>query len=1025
MVASDKRADPSMDSSSHDPDSSSKKILDQREDELSEEDQVLKEKLDLLVTRAMDPDQSIQKFALETIRTEIRTATSSMTSVPKPLKFLRPHFQTLKDYYAHSMAEGTNRVFLADILSVLAMTMGDTTQCESLRFKLRGTSEPPHHWGHEYVRHLAGEIAQEYATVSDLKDMCDEDPIVSRPSGTQYLLRATLSEISKLVGDIVPFLISSNAEPEAVDLLMEVDSLPQLLTHTDAHNYSRVCLYLKACADYVVEQEDIDQLLKIAADIYVKVCKYPEALQVALRKNDLEMIHTIYASSDADSTIRLQMAFDLARAGILLDEDIESDENLRGVMSNRKLSAQYLALGKDLDVLEPKTPEDIFKTHLLDSRSSAASNIDSARANLAKTFVNAFVNMGFGSDKLMSDNETNWIYRNKEHGMMSAAASVGMISLWDVDSGLDDVDKYQWAEQEYVRAGAMLGMGLVFANVRHEVEPVLGLLQDHVTSDSISVRIGAISGLGIAYAGTQKEDLKEILLPILVDGEVSADVVSLAALSLGLTFIGSADEGLSMALLEAMADRKATGDTTREPLVQILLPLAFGFLFLGRQDNVEAVEQSIDAMVGNNSLMGRVASTTLLACAHCGSGHVVYVQKFLGMCGEHPSHQSEDVSSGSSGLTESSTAQQSTSTGAENRSNVTERAENGLGVGDSDAASSGASRTDSNSNLGQNSGNTSNENLRSLGDDSKRIATAEQAVAVLGLALISMGEELGADMSIRTFGHLLQYGDPVIRRVVPLAIGLLSVSDPKLTLMDILSKFTHDSDLEVAQAAIIGLGLIGAGTNNSRIAGILRQLSVYYSKEPSCLFLVRISQGLLHAGKGLVSMNPYYADRFLQSKTAIGGLLTMLFCCLDLKSTILGKYHFLLYYLGLAARPRMIYSVDETVEFKATSVRVGQAVDTVGQAGRPKSITGFQTHTTPVLLATGERAEMATEEYSTVAAALEGVIVVERNPNWDEESGLTEAVAQMGKPFGERDQRLDVPSKEGDSKENNDANNRT
>ena len=43
-------------------------------------------------------------------------------------------------------------------------------------------------------------------------------------------------------------------------------------------------------------------------------------------------------------------------------------------------------------------------------------------------------------------------------------------------------------------------------------------------------------------------------------------------------------------------------------------------------------------------------------------------------------------------------------------------------------------------------------------------------------------------------------------------------------------------------------------------------------------------------------------------------------------------------------------------------VRVGQAVDVVAQAGKPKTITGFQTHTTPVLLAFGERAELATDE---------------------------------------------------------------
>ena len=34
----------------------------------------------------------------------------------------------------------------------------------------------------------------------------------------------------------------------------------------------------------------------------------------------------------------------------------------------------------------------------------------------------------------------------------------------------------------------------------------------------------------------------------------------------------------------------------------------------------------------------------------------------------------------------------------------------------------------------------------------------------------------------------------------------------------------------------------------------------------------------------------------------------------------------------------------------------------MGQAGRPKAITGFQTHTTPVLLGYGERAELATDD---------------------------------------------------------------
>jgi hypothetical protein len=50
--------------------------------------------------------------------------------------------------------------------------------------------------------------------------------------------------------------------------------------------------------------------------------------------------------------------------------------------------------------------------------SGPSANVDSARANLAGTFVNAFVNAGFGNDKLMvaAEEGNSWVYKNKEHG---------------------------------------------------------------------------------------------------------------------------------------------------------------------------------------------------------------------------------------------------------------------------------------------------------------------------------------------------------------------------------------------------------------------------------------------------------------------------------------------------------------------------------------------------------------------------------------------------------------------------------
>ena len=78
-------------------------------------------------------------------------------------------------------------------------------------------------------------------------------------------------------------------------------------------------------------------------------------------------------------------------------------------------------------------------------------------------------------------------------------------------------------------------------------------------------------------------------------------------------------------------------------------------------------------------------------------------------------------------------------------------------------------------------------------------------------------------------------------------------------------------------------------------------------------------------------------------------------------------------------------TVDEQGDPLQVSVRVGQAVDVVGQAGRPKTITGFQTHNTPVLLSVGDRAELASEKYIPLTNCLEGVVILKKNPEWVEE----------------------------------------
>jgi 26S proteasome regulatory subunit N1 len=159
--------------------------------------------------------------------------------------------------------------------------------------------------------------------------------------------------------------------------------------------------------------------LRTAHDIYKKFNQLPQAIVIAIRMNDIELIKSDFNSTE-DRSLQKQMAFQIARQQIWLDHLVESaeDADIVDCLYNTKLPEYFKTLARPLELLEPKTPEDIYKSHLENSRVSGLTNVDSARHNLASAFVNAFVNAGFGSDKLMLiDNERgSWVWKTKDEG---------------------------------------------------------------------------------------------------------------------------------------------------------------------------------------------------------------------------------------------------------------------------------------------------------------------------------------------------------------------------------------------------------------------------------------------------------------------------------------------------------------------------------------------------------------------------------------------------------------------------------
>jgi 26S proteasome regulatory subunit N1 len=179
-----------------------------------------------------------------------------MTSVPKPLKFLRTSYEPLKQCY-EKIIETKTKEFCADIVSVLGMTISEKREC--LKYRFLSTKESVGSWGHEYVRHLTAELTEEWNEMdkeASKKKEADTTTTTSTTDGftviatedveldIEPVVVITKEDLLHLSKEIVNFYMSHNAEAEACDLLMEIEHVELLINYTEKDTYQRVCLYL-------------------------------------------------------------------------------------------------------------------------------------------------------------------------------------------------------------------------------------------------------------------------------------------------------------------------------------------------------------------------------------------------------------------------------------------------------------------------------------------------------------------------------------------------------------------------------------------------------------------------------------------------------------------------------------------------------------------------------------------------------------------------------------------------------------
>lgn len=917
-------------------DTETEKDTKRKKNQLSEEDEKFKAELEAQVEKLEEKDVDVRAETILKLKETILSSTSSMTSIPKPLKFLNPHYDKLAGIYkeAKGSQEWDPKMIshFATILSLLSMVQSED-DCPVLTYALEIKERIPFAgFGHEYTVQLQSQIKIWYE--KHLKDQDGEATTEKRKHFEQHIWPLALESIT--------YLLDQNSVVEAVDLLVELektDSIPELIKLPDVH---RATLYMINLA--LINPELGDKLYRLCYDMFMKHEQYAHALRIAMKMDDNDMVIEILVKVDEtkDGNLLLQLAYMMGRQHFMFDLDQAEDfnsvdgEKFIEAAGNANLHQFFKALLKDLDVIDPKLPSDVYKT-VQDGEQL------SKKKNLASVFVNGFLNCGSGKEKLLEKDDGKFIYRNEKHGIVCAVASFGLVKLWDTQDGFNVFDKYLNADTIEVKAGALLGVGVVSANVRDESEAAWAFLEDNIQKTGLIAKTASLA-LGLAYASTSREDADTTLGYENLSESAEQKYRTLAQ---GLIYAGTMhSELMSDVIIWLCEDEK-------NPLVFVnkpdnLLPcIAFGLSCLGKKQESNTALMTVKDSQNLEGHIKDIIIHMVKACAYAGTGDVLIINEFL----EYLSTKTKEE--------------------AEKKKKEKEEAREKEDSGEKEDEKKEEKKDDE-----------EEEKEKPVNDKD-----LPKMIAVIGIAIVAMGEAISVTMATRVYGLLFRYGDKAIRRAAPLGLALLHMSNPDLTVTETLSKFTHDSDSVVAQMSILGLGFAGAGTNNARLAQQLRQLAEYYAKAPKQLFCVRFAQGILHLGKGSLTMNPFHSDGLLMHKSALSGLLTTLFCLCIGEEFLQGESCWILFSLALALNPRMLVTIGEEGEEERilTEVRVGTAVDIVGLAGKPKTITGFQTHKTPVLIASGERAELASDEYIPLSEVLEGVIILKKNPDCKKE----------------------------------------
>lgn len=236
---------------------------------------------------------------------------------------------------------------------------------------------------------------------------------------------------------------------------------------------------------------------------------------------------------------------------------------------------------------------------------------------------------------------------------------------------------------------------MINSTVHNENDPALAILSEFVESDKLLLRATSVMGLGIAYTASNRDEVKDLFLPILSDTSVDLQLSGMAALALGQIFIGQGaktDNEIASTMLQTLMEMEP--EQLKSPWIKLYV-LGLALLFFGKQDASDAIVETLKAI---EHPVAQEAIVLLTLCSFAGTGEVLRIQQMLRLCAETPDENEKEVKDKEKKEDEKKEDKKDTSKGE-----------------------------------------------------------FRQGLAVIAIAAIAMGEDVGKELCMRHFGHLVQF----------------------------------------------------------------------------------------------------------------------------------------------------------------------------------------------------------------------------------------------------------------------------